>query len=111
MLEFNEDEFEHIVRGCRNIDGRWELIAPQFIFVKKGWFKFIERQRVSEKLNRLSAVKIAKQAFNSGKYQDVEVIRDNGGYDGMTFCPTIIYDNGKWCDVTLNRTSFNSLCE
>ena len=73
-----------------------------------GWWIFKNTYtRPVEGLRRLKAVEVAKESFDSGKYQDVLVLRDGGNdSSGEALCPTCIWKNGKWCEYWIDDSLY-----
>lgn len=88
-----KDRKAHSVIARKKSDGNWVMIAPK-VYKKKSWFGTSTRACPLEKEE---AVDIAKQTWDSNKYQDVQVLRRNYDKEGwFDYCATIVWSNGLW---------------
>lgn len=92
------NNYPHSVHGIRKKDGVLELIAPDFTVKTVGWWIFTHSYRKAvDPLDKFEAVEIARKAIESKEYQDVYVIRYNGGDpEGNEYYCSVVFENGRW---------------
>jgi hypothetical protein len=109
---FPLEEGHYIIHARKKSDGECGIIVPKIFVLKKRfiffkWNKYFQ----DEILNKDKALKIAKELQDTGLYQDVFIVRDNGcDVDEGFYYPTVVYKNGIWTNYDVAGTNAINVC-
>ncbi len=95
---------DYFIIGRRFEDGHWELLFPKYkTFNKKFLFWKYKTIKYEYIFDVKDAQKLAKVIFDSGRYQDIRIIRDN-----LYRYNLIVWENDKWTDqiTEFSKTTF-----